>query len=524
MYISLFLCLFFLRWALAASDAVTVRASTGFYSGQLNSNFSTVREFLNVPYGLSTAGSRRWLPPQKVPMSSKRYDSTKLPPSCPQYVSSVKSVWNQVVPEYIIYDGSESTTAGMSAVATSEDCLSLAVWTPANATSASSLPVAMFMTGGGMVTGGINIPYQLPQRWVARTQGHVVVTINYRVNAFGFPNAAGLEYQNLGLRDQRLALEWVRDNIRYFGGNPSAIMLWGQSAGAASTDFHNYAFYQDPIARSFFMQSGTVVNRTNSMDYDHTNFTFVAKHFGCDFPNNGTAELDCMRKIPYSLIENFVGQYQDNSTMVNPKQPAIAFTPIADEQIVFSNYSQRYAQGKVSKNPAIMSTCADEGSSLSPYPGTPGNSNSGVNQTAANAITYGTVCGAAWSSSLRQSAGLLSYRYQYAGNWSNIAVLPWMGAYHASDLPMIFGAYDAARGSGTQLERQTSEAMEDYLFAFLKDPWNGPKTMGWVPFDPNASNGGTILRFGAGGKTVQNATGHEVQDWCYGNGTYDFSP
>ncbi|KAF2096079.1 alpha/beta-hydrolase [Rhizodiscina lignyota] len=515
--------LFLLSRALASGD-LAVRASTGIYAGQLNSNFSSVREFLNVPYGLSTSGSRRWLPPKKVPSSSKHYDSTKFPPSCSQYVSRIKSVYNQVVPEYQIYDGSENTTAGLFAETTSEDCLSLGVWTPADATSASSLPVALFMTGGGFVTGGVQIPYQLPQRWVSRTQGHVVVTINYRLNIMGFPNAAGLDNQNLGLLDQRLALEWVRDNIRYFGGDPSAITLWGQSAGSASTDFQNYAFYHDPIARAFFMQSGTVVNRTNNLDYDHTNFTFVAKKLGCNFPEDGESELKCMRKVPVSLIENFVGQYQDNTTLVTPHQPAIAFTPIADEKVVFANVSQRYAEGKVSKAPALMSTCADEGASLSPYPGTPGNSFTGVNQTAANIITFGTVCGAAWSSTLRHAAGLVSYRYQYAGNWSNVSPLPWMGPYHASDLPMIFGAYDVARGGGTELERETSATMEDYLLAFLKDPYDGPKKMGWIPFDPTASNGGTILRFGADGKTVQNATGHEVQDWCYGNGTYDFSP
>jgi carboxylesterase type B len=206
----------------------------------------------------------------------------------------------------LIYDGNENTTSGLFAQESSEDCLSLAIWTPANATSASSLPVIMFMTGGGFVTGGIQIPYQLPQRWVSRTQAHIVVTINYRVNIMGFPNAAGLEEQNLGLLDQRAALEWIRNNIRSFGGNPSAITLWGQSAGAASTDFQNYAFYHDPIVRGFFQESGSVINRVNNPDYDHTNFTFVAKNLGCDFSCNASAELECMRKVPIDQIENFV--------------------------------------------------------------------------------------------------------------------------------------------------------------------------------------------------------------------------
>lgn len=287
---------------------LTVRSYTGVYTGQLNQNFSNVREFLNVPYGLPTNGSNRWLPPKKTPLSSNQFDATKYPPSCPQYVSKILSVWNQVVTEYLIYDGNENTTAGLFAQESSEDCLSLAIWTPANATSASSLPVIMFMTGGGFVTGDIQIPYQLPQRWVSRTQTHIVVTINYRVNIMGFPNAAGLEEQNLGLLDQRAALEWIRDNIRSFGGNPSAITLWGQSAGAASTDIQNYAFYHDPIARGFFQESGSVISGASNPDYDHTNFTFVTKSLGCDFPCNASAELECMRKVPIDQIENFVSQ------------------------------------------------------------------------------------------------------------------------------------------------------------------------------------------------------------------------
>ena len=124
------------------------------------------------------------------------------------------------------------------------------------------------------------MPGQLPQRWVARTQEHIVVTINYRMNIMGFPNAAGTREQNLGLLDQRVALEWVRDNIRYFGGDPSKIMIWGQSAGAAAVDYHNYAYWDDPIAHAMFAQSGSVFlyqAGSPGMDWTHTNFTFVAK-------------------------------------------------------------------------------------------------------------------------------------------------------------------------------------------------------------------------------------------------------
>lgn len=100
--------------------------------------------------------------------------------------------------------------------------MTIAIWTPANATAGSNLPVIHFLTGGGQVTGGINIPTQLPAHWVSLSQSHIVVTTNYRVNIFGFPNARGLNGStNFAFQDQRLAVEWVSENIAAFGGDPS---------------------------------------------------------------------------------------------------------------------------------------------------------------------------------------------------------------------------------------------------------------------------------------------------------------
>lgn len=411
----------------APNSALTVQASTGIYTGLLNETFPNVRAFVNVPYGVSTAGSNRFMPPKPVPMSSDHFDATKYPPACPQYVTAIKNIWNQEIPQYLQYWGVSNLSAGVSAPFASEDCLKLAIWTPANATNTSSLPVAMFWTGGGFQTNGILVPGQLPQRWVSRSQSHIVVTINYRMNIFGFPGAAGVSDQNLGLMDQRVALEWVRDNIAAFGGDPSRIMIWGQSAGASSVDYHNYAFYQDPIAHAFFAESGNVIaSPPTAADTKHTNFTFVARHVGCDFPNNATKELQCMQGKDYNDIINFMGHYQDNSTLVNPQQPRLTFNPVPDQKLVFSNYTQRYMTGKVTKAPMIYSTVANEGGSLTAFPANP--QQQSVNQTAANLVTERTLCGAATSSILRNSIGLPTYRYQYAGNWSNQDPLPWMGA------------------------------------------------------------------------------------------------
>ena len=163
---------------------------------------------------------------------------------------------------------------------------------------------------------------------------------SYRVNIFGFPNAAGLGQSelNLGLLDQRLALEWVRSNIASFGGNPARIAIWGQSAGAMSVDYYNFAYPEDPIASSLIMDSGTALlgASTSSMsDTSHSNFTYVAGQLGCR-NLSPEEELDCMRKVSPADIEGFIEAYQDSGA-----QPAISFNPVIDNRTRFANYTAR---------------------------------------------------------------------------------------------------------------------------------------------------------------------------------------
>lgn len=211
-----------------------------------------------------------------------------------------------------------------------------------------------------------------------------------------------------------------------------------------------------------------------------------------------------MRRVSWEDIEAFVGGYQDNGTL-----PAITFDPVPDEKIVFSDYKTRYAQNKVSQRPAIFSTCKEEGNSLVPY------KHSGVNKTAARELTLSAfLCPAVETSKLRTKAGLITYRYQYDGDWPNVSPLPWMGAYHASDLPMLFAThqdYTNGEGHSTPLEFAVSQRMEDLLYSFMVDPYHGPEQHGWAPY-----TSGEMLRFGAGGKVMQNVSIESVDSVCAG--------
>ncbi|ORY69089.1 carboxylesterase, type B [Pseudomassariella vexata] len=480
---------------LSSFTNLTVETRTGTFVGFLNDTYPDVRQFLRIPFAQPPVGELRWLPPQKLPNSSRKYDSTKFGPACPQYVSGKTSMYNQYQPPNLLVNLGENLNQGSVAWASAEDCLTLAVWTPSFANKTSKLPVALFVTGGGGVTGAIDIPSQLPPQWISRSQEHIVVTMNYRSNIFGNPKSRALNETSLTLLDVRAAVEWVSENIGAFGGDAENILLWGQSQGAGLTHAYTLAFPDDPLASSFGMIStppSVVINLTTTPD-PYADFDIVAKALGCNYFDDWEAELECMRQVSWVQISEFINRY--NST------PSIAFTSyIPDERYIFSNETQRYIDGKIAKGPAIRSHAARESPS--------------TNETAVEASQLRWDCATASDVALRHSIGLDTHRYLWAGNFSNISPVPWLGAFHWSDLFMIFGTYRLDVGEVTQLEVDTSATMQGFLLAFLKDPSTVQSTAGWPVFDPEASDGGTIVEFGLG-QPARNITGYSVDGACY---------
>ncbi|XHG03598.1 hypothetical protein AWENTII_006899 [Aspergillus wentii] len=474
---------------------LTVETRTGTFIGMYNGTYPNVRQFLRVPFAKPPVGDLRWLPPHKLDNSSRKYDSTRYGPACPQYVSAETSFWNEYEPPNLLISIGEALNQGSTAWSSSEDCLSLAVWTPAFANRTSRLPVALFVTGGGGITGGIEIPSQLPTQWVSRSQEHIVVTINYRVNIFGNPKFRALNDTSLSLLDVRAAVEWVHENIHAFGGDTNNIMLWGQSQGALLTHLYTLAFPDDPLAAKFGVISqgaSATLNLSTAGDV-YQDFDIVAKGLGCNYGDDAEAELECMRQVSWVQIEEYINRY--NNT------PSIAFTNyIPDEKYIFSNETQRYAEGKVARGPSIRSDAARE------FPD--------QNTTSVDVSEGVADCLALSDAKLRSSLGLDTYRYYWAGNFSNISPVPWLGAFHWTDLLMIFGTYGLDVGGITQLEVDTSATMQDFLLAFLKDPATLNTTVRWKAFDPYGVDGGYVLEFG-NGTAVKNVTGNWLDAGCY---------
>jgi len=211
----------------APVNGLTVSTTSGHVHGKVDPALPNVHQFLGIPYAAPPIGELRWTAPQLLDQPNAQIEATELPVSCMQYLTNQgNSLYVRDVLEFNLQ--SLNRTGAIS-----EDCLTVSVWAPSNATSggqdghqwgaaggeSEGLPVLIFLYGGGFSTGGEDVPYQIPAQWVNRRPEHIVVSFNYRLNVFGFPNAAGLGEQNFGLLDQRTAVLWCQKNIAAFGGD-----------------------------------------------------------------------------------------------------------------------------------------------------------------------------------------------------------------------------------------------------------------------------------------------------------------
>src|SRR5580658_1789366 len=200
------------------SAGPVVETTAGKIRGTIEDKVSAFR---GIPYGASTAGAGRFMPPEKPQPWAGVKDTIELGHRSPQGASTL-------IPEVAAVDANEP--AG-------EDCLVLNVWTP-SASPGHKRPVMVWLHGGGFTSGsggfkiydGVNL---------AGKHDVVVVTVNHRLNAFGYlylADLGGEKYanaSNAGMLDIVAALEWVRDNISNFGGDPGNVAIFGQSGGGA---------------------------------------------------------------------------------------------------------------------------------------------------------------------------------------------------------------------------------------------------------------------------------------------------
>jgi para-nitrobenzyl esterase len=270
-----------------------VQTSSGAVAGLVLP--SGVKAWYGVPFAAPPTGALRWQPPQ---------------------ASSWKGVWNadRKMPECMQVLRPHEINHYFGEEATSEDCLYLNIWTPGNATSRSRLPVIVFIYGGGGTIGSSGSALYAGEN-VAKHNA-VYVNFNYRVGVLGFmahpelTKEQGGHSGNYAYLDQNAALKWVHDNIERFGGDPSRVVIMGQSAGAGSVTQQTFS----PLSKGLF--SGAVMSSGcswgsatgTSLTEGETNGIEIQKRLGA----TSLAEL---RNIPADKIS---GWHQRNGR--HPRQ------------------------------------------------------------------------------------------------------------------------------------------------------------------------------------------------------------
>jgi carboxylesterase type B len=222
---------YLMAFATVASVAAAVKVEGGLIEGIAEAGITVYK---GIPFAAPPTGNLRWRPPQPV----KSWDSVlkvdHFAPACPQVPLPIP-----IFPK----------------VETSEDCLYLNVWTPAQSPG-ENLPVMVWIYGGGFALGATSTPLYSGEQLAK--MGVIVVSIAYRVGPLGFLAHPDLTAEsprkvsgNYGLLDQIAALEWVQRNIKAFGGNPGGVTIFGESAGGISVSM----LAASPLAKGLFQRA-----------------------------------------------------------------------------------------------------------------------------------------------------------------------------------------------------------------------------------------------------------------------------
>lgn len=458
---------------------------------------SGVRAWLGIPYAAAPVNGLRWKPPQPINWKGS-WNADRFMPEC------IQSLRHHSINNYF---GEE---------ATSEDCLYLNIWAPANATPGSKLPVIFYIFGGGNTIGSPGMGVYNGQAVAAR--GAIFVGINYRLGIMGFMAHPELSAEqsghsgNYAYLDQAAALKWVHDNIAPFGGDPSKIMIMGQSAGAGAVGLQLVS----PLSRGLF--SSAVMLSMCGLDRQNPSLA-EAERNGTEIQARlGAANLEEMRAIPADKILT-AQPFAHISAILDgyflPKQPLATIQAHEDSAVPIiasstgDDNDARQSTLTKTKTVAELRAAAvalygnDATTLLQLY---------GVkNDSDVPAAAYKIAQDSGMQGSNRRCAKIrgqydhsmtyiafFDHKHPYVSGVKFLDVDPvTVGAYHSSDVPYWFGtfmSYNRLRPTRawTVQDQSISERLTDALIAFARSGNPSTKTVNWPAWSPTRESRLTI--------------------------------
>lgn len=453
--------------------------------------------YLGIPFSTPPVGPRRFAPPDEGTCWTGVREATEYGSNCAQ-----------------------------PAAKGSEDCLTLNVWTPSARGANASLPVLFWIYGGANFTGGSNQSLPLGNaydgRELANATNSVVVSFNYRLGALGFlahPSLSAGTSQgvsgNYGLLDAISALRWVKRNARAFGGDPSRVMVFGESAGAIDTCM----LVASPLASGLFsaalMESGWC--ETPRMSERYTQAEDVVKKLGCADASDVAA---CLREVPLDKIVQAEGSLAVSSGPLDHGKVdlwslhTLNFGPNVDGYVLPDAPLARFAQGKNNHVPVVAGTNSREAALFIPsgtvpsclvysallkqgfpefaselenlYPCDALKLNSGYDRVIDIFSDIAFACPTRRALRALSSGQREPVRRYYFTHGLDHGPLAGLGAAHTAELPFVWHTFSSFAYTPTSAEVDLSRRIQSYWGAFAAsgDP-NVDGAPSWPVYDPS---------------------------------------
>lgn len=485
----------------SAEDPLVKKTAAGLVRGYASG--ATV-VFKGIPYATPPVGKLRWKDPQPVAAWQGIKKVHYFEPECAQLSRGGLQgfVWSP---------GTKPYPSG------SENCLFVNVWAPTKATSNNPVPVQVFFHGGSNNLG--NAGERLfgsdlyDGELIATRTNTVVVTLNYRLGAFGFlahPQlslASGQGSGNYGIKDQRMALQWVQQNIGSFGGDNTKVMLFGESAGALDS----LILFTSPAGQGLFsrllLQSVQFFDPLPSQKATETQGQELARSVGCDTADaiacleGKTMEEILAAKLSFNEftpgIDGYFIKETPEAALLAGRQnkAALVIGANADElSYIWPHLATELGQKWPPTNEAeyhghldffFSKETAEQVKSEYPLAAFSGNAVAAEIQLAGD---YAMVCpfrrfSRATAKTQREPVFQYFYTHVYAASRLKV-----FGASHGFELPLVFGNFPRFPYSmwvyATEAERKLSESLIDYWarFAAHGDP-NAKNLVEWPEFE-----------------------------------------